>query len=221
MACEVLDGNIAADLDYIHELDRDTVNRIFGLDGNKIRLARVGTIGDGSCFFHSVCLATNMHNYAKANSKRRKEIAYQLRRDVSDALTEDDFDGKKSDFEAFKASIIEPKTWANEKMIRWASKFLNKNIVFINVSDNKNQLFCGVVHETLLDAVKKCATESSGIPTILVGWIDHSHFECIVRIDSVTRDAVHTTSQFCPSNRTDLETTIIPLMLAYSKKCKA
>ena len=210
-----------ANLDHLHELDRDTVTKIFGLNGNEIRLARVGTIGDGSCFFHSVCLATNLHNYASVTTQERKDIAYQLRRDISDALTEEDFEGKKADFQKFKDSILEPKTWANEKMIKWASKFMNKNIVFINLSDNKNQLFCGVVHETLLDAVKKCASHDSGIPTILVGWIDHSHFESIVRIDSVSNDLINTTSQFCPTNKKDLDTTIIPLMLAYSKKCKA
>ena len=210
-----------ANLDHLHELDRDTVTKIFGLNGNEIRLARVGTIGDGSCFFHSVCLASNLHNYAAANALARKDIAYQLRRDISDALKEEDFEGKPADFQKFKESIIEPKTWANEKMIKWASKFMNKNIVFINLSDNKNQLFCGVVHESLLDAVKKCASHDSGISTILVGWIDHSHFECIVRIDSVTKDLVNTTSQFSPTNKKDLDTTIIPLMLAYSKKCKA
>jgi hypothetical protein len=221
--CILLHGNTPAQLDYLHEIDADTVNKIFGLENNKIRLGRIGTIGDGSCFFHSCCLAMNLHNYANLTSPGRKEIAYKLRIDMSEALTEKEFEklGKGVQYDAFKEEIRQPKTWADEKMIKWASTFLNANIVFINVSNNKNQLFCGVVNESFLEAVKKCATRNSEIPTILIGWIDHSHFECIVRIDSVSENSVNTTSMFVPSNRKDLETTIVPMMLSYIKKCNA
>jgi len=164
----------------------------------------------------------NLNNYANLNSAERKEIAYKMRIEMSDALTEEEFAklGRGSKYSQFKESIRQPKTWADERMINWASTYLDANIIFINVSNNKNQLFCGVAHSSLIDAVKKCATKDSVVPTILIGWIDHSHFECIVRIDKITDTTVETTSLFVPSNEKDLETTIIPLMLAYAKKCK-
>jgi hypothetical protein len=221
--CILLSGNTPAELDHLHEIDANTVHKIFGFEDNKIRLGRIGTIGDGSCFFHSCCLAMNLHDYASLQAPGRKEIAYKLRSDMSDSLTPSEFEklGKSSQYEEFKDEIRQPKTWADEKMIKWASKYLNANIVFINLSNNKNQLFCGVVNDSFLEAVKKCATRKSEIPTILIGWIDHSHFECIVRIDSVNDHSVNTTSMFVPSNKKDLETTIIPMMLAYVTKCSA
>jgi hypothetical protein len=43
------------------------------------RWARVGVIGEGSCFFHSLCFATNRDNYVIKNEKEQMEIAQGFR----------------------------------------------------------------------------------------------------------------------------------------------
>lgn len=54
------------------------------------RLIRTGTIGDGSCFFHSVLKAI-YHDYSCAPKDDKIKIIKQVRKEISRSLTLDDF----------------------------------------------------------------------------------------------------------------------------------
>jgi len=214
----LLDGNKAADEDHMFELTAETCKKWF----NGQRFGRIGTIGDGSCFFHSLCLSLNIAGY---RSNERKKIAYALRKALSDSFKKEDYDkiikemntlGKHKSFEEIKEGLENPKIWAEEIMIRWSSKFLGANVIFINLSDNKNAPYCGVHDEITLIDVKRCT--KPGIPTIIVGWVNSSHFELLARIDDIGED-VKVRTAFDPQNSTDLKT-IQNLMKSYKAHCR-
>jgi hypothetical protein len=69
---------------------------------------------------------------------------------------------------------------------------------------------------TLADT-KRCL--KPGVPTIVVAWINSSHFELLARIDAVDNDNVKLRSAFDPENEKDLKT-IQNLMKSYRVHCK-
>ena len=84
MSCLLLDGNKAADEDQMFELPSDVCKKWF----NGQRFGRIGTIGDGSCFFHSLCLGLNIAGY---RTSEKKKIAYALRKALSDSFRKEDY----------------------------------------------------------------------------------------------------------------------------------
>lgn len=189
------------------------------------RYGRLGTIGDGSCFFHSVCYALNYKGYCKKPRESRQAIASKLRCNVGDKLTPDVFEALKATlvtptqktYAEVKELLCKPSVWAEEIMIKWTSQLLNCNIVFMNVGNNANTMYCGVHDAKTAEALKKCTRPN--VPTVVVVWVDHQHFELLVRIDSVGPKAVKVRKAFDPKDPKDLET-IRHVMAAYMKSCK-
>ena len=60
---------------YVEELTGPWVSEALGPG----RWARVGVIGEGSCFFHSICYVTNRDNYVTKNEKDQMSIAQTFR----------------------------------------------------------------------------------------------------------------------------------------------
>lgn len=220
MKCLLLHGNTAAREDEIYELPQSLVEKWF-VHG---RYARMGTIGDGSCFYHSICRAMNVHNYASANHARRRQIAAALRIALSRLYTQDDHDGiqgslvgssKMKSCEQIKTMMLDSKVWAEETMIRWASKALELNVVFLNLGNNVNTMYCGIHDTATSESVKNSAKLLR--PTVVVAWIDNSHFELVVRIDAVEPESVVVKTHFNPESDAD---TIRNLMKSYIQKCR-
>ena len=75
--------------------DQATVIKEKFLTPNKKPVVRIGTIGDGSCFFHSVCLCLNKNaiwmnqSYIEANDKERKTIVKLFRNYLANHTTEE------------------------------------------------------------------------------------------------------------------------------------
>lgn len=157
--------------------------------GLQEKLIRIGTIGDGSCFFHSVCLAIDEHplwknSYVNADRAERQAITRSLRRTLSDSVTEDKLKMIFSEatnsiehpsLEEFKQKLADPKEWANEPIIRYTSKQLNKNIIFLNLTSNAP--FCNVHHPEIMRNIH--CTTCDALETILVAWVKNQHFELI------------------------------------------
>ena len=166
-----------------------------GLSGIHRKLMRIGTIGDGSCFFHSICLALDQHDlwigsYVDSSKEKRQEIAHELRRVLSEAVTEEELDTifaeatnslTKPTLDAFKKKLKNSKTWADEPIIRYTSKKLNKNIIFLNLSSNS--MFCNVHHPDILKNIH-CKT-CEALETIVVAWVKHQHFELIGILEKI------------------------------------
>ena len=60
---------------YVEEMTGPWVSEALGPG----RWARVGVIGEGSCFFHSICYVTNRDNYVTKNEKDQMSIAQTFR----------------------------------------------------------------------------------------------------------------------------------------------
>jgi hypothetical protein len=218
--CLVLPGNSAGKQDHLYEFAGPLVRSWFGPG----RYGRMGTIGDGSCFFHSLCLALDIQDYVSKATPERKTVAHGLRCKLSKNFTEADFNAivetmrtkPSATYLDVKRQLCEPATWAEEVMIKWTSKALDTNIVFLNLSNEANTLYCGVHDAATAEAVKR--DQRPEWPTVVVAWIDHAHFELVVRIDSVGSEDVTIRRVFDPLVAEDLQT-IEHLKKAYMAKC--
>lgn len=216
MACVTKSPQSTAELDNVYELNRLSVEKWF----RSGRFARIGTIGDGSCFFHSVCMALNPQSYRSATVENRKRMAHGLRCGFARRLTRDVYDDivgvMKYDktYETVKADLCKPSEWADELMIKLASTVLGVNIIFVDMS--KDSVYCGVHSEKALEAAKR--HQKPEVVTIVVAWVQHAHFEVIGRIDSVGPSDVKVRLAFDPSNVEDA-ITIQNLMETYKSRC--
>ena len=99
------------------------------------RFARMGVQGDGSCFFHSVCAITNREGYVFADAERQRDIAYEFRCAFSRRFTPEQYaelsakSARAKSFEAERDGFCAPSVWADEVMIRYASRALDINLV--------------------------------------------------------------------------------------------
>jgi len=223
--CRIQDGDHPLNMNHIAELEPKLVQEWFGTG----RYGRMGTIGDGSCFFHSICQSTNFRNYSYTFDKaERQTIVDDLRLQISNALTTDLYTYIQSQmqdpsdvetFDTIKSNLIKRSVWANEFMIRLTSILLNKNIIFMNVSRNTNQPYCNVHLKSSVEDVEDCKEPKEA--TIIVAWVDKSHFELVVRIDSVN----HVTRQFFPGDShnpkqlQDIDT-VVGLLKSYVMRCR-
>jgi len=184
------------------------------------RYARMGVLGDGSCFFHSVCAITNRNNYLLQNEENQKKIAYEFRCDFGKVFSKEQYDllSAKSrspkTFQKEKDGFCSPKVWADEVMIRFASKVLGINLIFLDLKNKK--AYCGVHQDETIDAVldNEKIMQSTGI----VAWVNHMHFEPIVRIDDAEKGII--TTLFEPSKSKEDEEAVRSFMKFYNKQCK-
>lgn len=210
-SCSLLSGNKGAELDHTHGLPKKIVENYF----NGANYYRIGTIGDGSCFFHSICLALNVRKYVSKDTKERQEIAHKMRKILCHRITQHEYDTlnhSTTSFDDFKKKLLDPKIWAEEIMIRWTSKHLGLNIIFVNLGDEKNTVFCGVHDKGTAEDIARCKEPNT--PMVIVAWVGFSHFELICRDDG---DSLRV--MFDPKNEKDLKT-IESVMSAYNSKCK-
>jgi hypothetical protein len=166
----------------------------------------------------------NIQNYASANHALRRRIAAALRIALSRLYTPSDHDAiqaglvgtsKFKTCEQIKSMMLDSKVWAEETMIRWASKALELNVVFLNLGNNVNTMYCGIHDADTSESVKNSSKLIR--PTVVVAWIDNSHFELVVRIDSVDSANVHIKTHFDP---VEDSATIRNLMKSYIQKCR-
>lgn len=177
------------------------------------KFARMGVQGDGSCFFHSVCAMTNRKGYIHKTPPQQKDIAYEFRCDFGKKFTAEEYKrlskpDSKSEGE-YADGFCSPKVWADEFMINIVSKALNLNLIFLDLRNGK--AYCGVHGQETLD--KEIPKQNTGI----VAWVDHRHFEPIVRIDDAEKGII--TTLFSPSTSKEDAKIVRKIMDKYSKGC--
>jgi hypothetical protein len=214
-AARSLQPSDAGDPNHVYELNPGVSKKWFK---SNMRLARIGVHGDGSCFYHSVCLGLNLEKYASQTDAVQKDIAYRLRCSLADKLDPDMLkmlvkktNGKSpKNKEDFKRALCNPKIWADESAIRLFGETMHLNIIFLDMS--KGELYCGVHHD---DALTKNLPD-----TIVVLWVNHSHFEPLAEIldsnDHVTQMRV----LFQPNSNTADNDLVRTLMSRYATQCK-
>jgi predicted NAD-dependent protein-ADP-ribosyltransferase YbiA (DUF1768 family) len=143
---------------------------------NEIKLSRVDTIGDGSCFFHA--LLTTFPNYRKMSKSEKKEYAYRFRKDLATRLSIEDFtslpmfetllmgkDDVTKVYKKFIKNLESPSYWTDHYMISYTAHILGLNIIAL---DKKSKL-------VILDEHKP-----DNLPKIYITSIDNTHFELLM-----------------------------------------
>jgi len=143
-------------------------------------LAHMGTLGDGTCLFHSMCAALNVKGYNTASTARRAAIGAQFRAAFTHTLTEPRwraFLAKQShvppEYESASVATVrswfrDAARWADEIMIKYVNDYCGADVMFIDATTSK--LYCGV----------RGAEPTQ--PVIMILWLDHSHFEPVLLI---------------------------------------
>jgi hypothetical protein len=184
------------------------------------RFARMGVLGDGSCFFHSVCALTNRDDYLYKTDKEQKEIALDFRcgfadkfdKEIHKKLSKKSKNTEKT-YEEHSANFCSLKTWADEVMIRYASLALDFNLIFIDLSTGK--AYCGVHGEKAEKQFhkNKKITQKTGI----IAWVGRKHFEPIIRLDNP--DTGEITTIFEPKTSKEDQELINTIMDKYTSTC--
>ena len=183
------------------------------------RFARMGVQGDGSCFFHSICSLLNLNNYLFMSESKQKEIAYEFRCNFSNKFTRaqynelSDKSSSKKSYEEEHDGFCSPKVWADEIMIRYASRALNMNLIFLDLENDK--AYCGVHGEEANGNI----TAGSAVKqkTGIVAWVKRQHFEPIVRIDDAESGLI--TTVFEPETNENDAKLIKQFMETYVDSC--
>jgi hypothetical protein len=201
---------------YLYELPESFGKFWFGIEKeDTVKIARMGVHGDGSCAYHSICAALNMEGYVKECDKRQKEIAYKFRCSFREGLSVEKIrqlmqkSKSKSPIKlaAIEEALCNPKTWADETAIRIVGDSLGVNMIFVDTLRSK--AYCGVHHEKALTHL---------VPTMVILWVGHSHFEPISLITRVGKQVVDARILLDPSNERDARF-IRNLMERYLKQC--
>ena len=201
---------------YLYELPKSFGAFWYGIKPEeKVIVCRMGVHGDGSCAYHSICAALNLEEYNSCTDKRQKEIAYGFRCSFRDGLTQDKLRAilQKSKskspvkLEAVEQALCNPKTWADETALRIVGDSLGINMIFVDTM--KNKVYCGVHHDKALTHL---------VPTMVILWIGHAHFEPLALIIKVREHVVDTKILLDPKNERDARY-IRALMARYLKQC--
>lgn len=183
------------------------------------RFARMGVQGDGSCFFHSVCSITNLNGYLFASESKQRSIAYDFRCAFAKRFTKDEYaqlsikSSSPKSFAEEHDGFCSPKVWADEVMIRHASKALDINLIFIDLQNDT--AYCGVHGERALEAEKR--GEQIMQKTGIVAWVGHRHFEPIVRVDDAENGII--TTLFEPAENEEDAKIVQAIMKTYKESC--
>lgn len=143
----------------------------------------MSTIGDGSCFLHSVLLAFNSE-YRKENNAKRKKIVYKLRKDLSNVLIEKEDD--KSYYQNLSRGEIENISKAlPDLQINNMKKYLNShrwlNIYYLELISNQLNIDILIYNQRSKKFYITGDEEiyHKGRNTIIINYIEDCHFETI------------------------------------------
>jgi hypothetical protein len=232
LRAEKLEHNEAGEPNHVYELCPEVSEKWFkvksveeltgGGKSEKIRLARFGVHGDGSCAYHTICTALNYDDYVHQTDDKQKQIVYKFRCGLGEKMKETDIQkilkkakGAKSStltLTEFQEQLCDPKVWADEVALRMASEILNINLIFLDME--KNAVYCGMHHPDAVTNPRKIP------PTIVVCWVTHSHFEPLARILSVGKHVSEIKVVFEPSKSESDALLVQALMSKYKDQCK-
>jgi len=199
----------------LYEFNRKLSKEYFGAD---LRLARYGVHGDGSCGYHSICTALNLNDYVHKSDKEQKEIAYEFRCSFASKLNHEKLraivkkNASKSPLrlEETQEALCNPKTWADETTLRIVSEALDMNFIFLDMM--KNKVYCGMKHDKAFDAKPPA--------TIIVLWVNHSHFEPLAQILNEGPRVSEVRVIFNPAESKEDAKLVKHLMTTYATQCK-
>lgn len=130
------------------------------------------TLGDGSCFFHSLAQILGLNGYEGKDWESRRVIGHSFRQDILNSkqsytswLRRKGFDNVPGILTYDQAKDSE--TYAEECLINYTASRLNLTLVLVR---NRNQAFIRY-------------GKSKQAPVAMLAWIDDCHFEPILRCE--------------------------------------
>lgn len=130
---------------------------------------RLGVVGDGSCFFHSLCAALNYKKYNCMTEKEQRAMIQGFRC------------GFSVEFKNDKDEFCSISHWADKNLIEKVSKYLNINILFVNLENDKP--YCGVHGKETIEGIQQKNEFSQ--PTIVIMWVNkNTHFEPLITLEN-------------------------------------
>ena len=144
------------------------------------KFIRCRTHGDGSCFFHSILIATNLLNNRYSKSAKRQSLGLQLRElfleedKWNDFVDNVDMDVNNAGLTPSFESIKEASTYACDFVYSFLSKFYQINFIILS---SGSELASATV-------IKKVFSDNA--PTFLLAHFGNiEHFEPILFVSSV------------------------------------
>lgn len=213
----------AAPANHVYELPASVTDALHLPKG--VRLARMGVHGEGSCGYHSMCAALNVDDYVHRSTEEQKRIAYDFRCRFRDSFNRATFEKIRGTiatpytktYETVSEGLCDPRAWADEVAIKHAANILQANILFLDLA--RNRFYCNVHNDKVLRAASKGQSETKNIPTILIHWVNHSHFEVMARILHSGPDTTDMQFIFRPYDRDEDAAIVDALMKTYTREC--
>lgn len=175
-------------------------------------VVRGGVAGDGSCFFHSAAAAINLDGYLTRSKRHAQRIGQKFRKTFARHMRESEWEAlRKASPHNFRKSFHDVKKsfhvtteWAEETMIKYVSKKLGINIVFIDSTSNK--FYCFIHGDRWQE------------PTIIIMWVDHSHFEPVFLVRETRDGLVALDGVMCHDCKRDAQV-VSDLDAAFTEQC--
>ena len=143
----------------------------------------LSTIGDGSCFLHSVLLSFN-EEYRRENNSKRRKIVYKLRKDLSNVLEEKE--DEKSYYENLsRGEIKELSSTLPGLELKNMKKYLNSHnwldMYYLELISNQLDIDILIYNQQSKKFYITGDEEiyHKGRNTILINYIQDCHFETI------------------------------------------
>lgn len=161
---------------------------------------RIGTIGDGSCFFHAILTSID-DEYINMNKIERKRKIKELREDLSNSFTEDEYKNlangniyelgktvEQFSYERMLMQLRDTKSWIGNEFLDFICKHIYLNI-YIIVDSDWNIYKQGIQKKDIYDNKR---------PTIIILWQGGIHYEVFAIYDNI-EEKIQTV--FEPSNQ--------------------
>jgi len=157
--------------------------RTFSIDGIDHEFVAFDTIGDGSCFIHSVMYSFNK-DYRTLDKNGRREMVAKLRSDLADVL--DEKKGEKTYYERLsRGQIKELSEVLPEMKLSNMKRFLKSRswitMFYLELISNQLDLDIVIIDEKTKKIYKTGDKEIyfKHRDTVLVNYIEEAHFESV------------------------------------------
>lgn len=221
----------AADVGEFRPLPKEVADKFRARSPRDWVWVRRGTFGEGSCFFHSLAAALNYRGIDERTGDllpfdpkasdgymfertpwKQQQMGQDFRRWFKDRISPELWARVRAEapehivkgYDVLMRDFDRVEVWAENTMIKLASRVLRKNIMFLDSTQRK--FFCGM-HERPKDVEG----------TIVVLWLDRSHFEPIMAVTRMDEHHMDVLPMFTKKHSRDVMDDIYD---AYSDQCK-
>jgi alkylated DNA repair dioxygenase AlkB len=123
---------------HVRMLDVD-VNKELNIPDIYEKIIRTGTVGEGSCFFHSVLKSLNLDGYSNMNEKAKLKYMIELRNKLSDSITINQYKNNLMNISSMRLSM------ELNKFLNVLYNFVEDPVPFLSEKCPKSANFLGEI----------------------------------------------------------------------------